>query len=229
MRGATHDIILLFYFPHIGRTVSDDGIAGISESVYTFERFVEYIEFKEEDPEVPSNSRLLTRTRDISITAYRDKRTLKRDLTRALATPAAVVVYIGHANLDSRRTYGIVTVPNKKTPDVTNDELARMAANARAKAFFVAGCSSDGCLSATKGDTFTVVTHSGSDRVSDTVQWGAALHELFDRLLDDPPKTFGQALKYANGKFGSMDDYFIQVGGDGSMTLNASSAKTSTP
>ena len=196
---------------------------------YSLQTFAEYLEFQARDPSVAANSRF--RPRGMHLILRTDPDTLKSDLVRALDTPGAIVVYIGHANLSKRlrRTYGLVTRPDKWPPDVTNDELAYLVSKAKAKAFVIGGCSSDRCLGRTRSEMYTVVTHSGRDQVTDSTSWAAAIEEWFDRLLDTPPWTLHQALMRANAEFATVADYFIAVGGDGSMTLDASPAQVAPP
>jgi hypothetical protein len=210
-RQPTKDVFLLYYFEF-----RDKG-----EDAYTLQKLTEYIEYQEADPS-PQNSRFLKRK--MRLVVMTNPNTLKSDMTVALQTPGAVIVFIGHARVDVRRkkTYGLVTRLGRPKVALTNADLAYLVARAKAKALFIGGCSSDGCLSRTRGEMFTVLTHSGANQVTGSLAISAATHELFDRLFDTPPATLHQAMLAANVRFRSPDDYFVAIGGDGSMTLDAS-------
>ena len=154
----------------------------------------------------------------IDIFLVNNSNTMVSDFKNSLQTPGVVIVYLGHTLLTKTTTLGLTPVPGAKRPAVSCAELGRLLRRAKAKIVILAGCATDACVRRVKGETVVIVTKSGKDRLTNSIQWWHALKAFVDELVDSSG-TAGTALAAANKVFNKMSstDSFVAINGD--MTL----------
>jgi hypothetical protein len=83
----------------------------------------------------------------------------------------------------------------------------------------LAGCATSQCVTKIKGDTVVIVTQSGKDRLTNTLQWAPAIKALLDELLAS--STVDDALAAANKSFAkaSSTDSFKMINGDPTLKM----------
>lgn len=115
----------------------------------------------------------------------------------SLKPAGSVVVYFRHTVLGPKTTLGLApNDPPAQKPGITCAELTNLLNAAKAKIVVLAGCSTSQCVTKIKGDTVVIVTQSGKDRVTNTLQWAPAIKALLDELLAG--YRAGEALAAAN-------------------------------
>ena len=154
----------------------------------------------------------------MQIVLHNNPGTAVTDLKASLKTLGSVVVYFGHTVLGRNTTLGLNPAGGSK-PAITNAELVKLLNAAKAKIVLLAGCATDGCVRKVTGDTVVIVTRSGKDRLTNTLQWAPAVRVFLDELLLN--NTVGEALAAANGAFAkvSTTDSFKMINGDPTLKL----------
>jgi len=177
---------------------------------YTDKQFFDYILGT-------SNSTVLNRyeQRGVQIQLIKDPDSFIPDFERSLNTPGAVVVYFGHTVLGrNNRTLGLTPVISKK-PKITSRKLVKLLNKSKAKVVLLAGCATDGCVRKVNGDTVVIVTRSGKDRLTNTLQWAPSIKEFLENFIIEL-KTVGASFIAANTVFknNSSTDSFELINGD---------------
>lgn len=184
---------------------------------YTDEQFFDYIVGQSSDVTDPNRFQLA----GIQIVLVNDPKTLVSDFKNSLSTAGAVVVYFGHTVLgkNKKKTLGLTPDVSKK-PAITSADLVKLLNKSNAKIVLLAGCATDGCVRGVKGDIVVVVTRSGKDRLTNTLQWAPAIKAFLDELIDNFG-TAGDALAAANKVFAkvSSTDKFDIINGDPTLKL----------
>ena len=156
----------------------------------------------------------------VEISLINNSSTAVSDFKRSLKTPGSIVVYFGHTVLGPKTTLGLSpNDPATKKSGITCSQLTNLLNTAKTKAVVLAGCATSQCVTKIKGDAVVIVTQSGKDRLTNTLQWAPAIKSLLDELLDGG--TVGDALTAANKKFAqvSSTDSFKMINGDPTLKL----------
>ena len=156
----------------------------------------------------------------VEINLVSNSRTAVADFKGSLKGPGSVVVYFGHTVLGQKTTLGLtVNDPPAKKPSITCGELTNLLNVGKAKIVVLAGCATSECVTKIKGDTAVIVTQSGKDRLTNTLQWAPAIKALLDELLAGG--TVGDALAAANKSFAkvSSTDSFKMINGDPTLKM----------
>ncbi len=151
----------------------------------------------------------------LSINLISNPSTAAIDFKSSLQSTGSVVVYFGHTVLGTNRTLGLTPYdPGRQKPDITCPELTNLLNTAKAKIVVLAGCATSQCITKIRGDTVVIVTQSGKDRLTNTLQWAPAIKALLDEFLAGG--TVGDALAAANKNFSkaSSTDKFQMINGD---------------
>lgn len=127
----------------------------------------------------------------------------RRDLPAALAVDSAIVCYHGHLTFtrDSLAATGLVADDRRRSADVTNAEVRRLAATARAKVFMMVGCSSHEVVPrSVPGETAVVAFNPGRGKhFVDATHSGRAMKAFFDYFLfRDPAWSVDATIAAAN-------------------------------
>jgi hypothetical protein len=156
----------------------------------------------------------------ININLVSNSSTAVSDFKGSLKVPGSIVVYFGHTVLGLTTTLGLApNDPPAKKPGITCAELTKLLNTAKAKIVVLAGCATSQCVTKIKGDTVVIVTQSGKDRVTNTLQWAPAIKALLDALLAGD--KVGEALTAANKSFAkaSSTDSFKMINGDPTLKM----------
>jgi V8-like Glu-specific endopeptidase len=156
----------------------------------------------------------------VEIHLVNNSATAVSDLKGTLKTAGSVVVYFGHTVLGPKTTLGLApSDPPAKKPGITCADLTKLLNTAKAKIVVLAGCATSQCVTKIKGDTVVIVTQSGPNRVTNTLQWAPAIKTLLDELL--AAATVGDALDAANKIFAkhSSTDSFKRINGDPTLRM----------
>ncbi len=156
----------------------------------------------------------------VEINLISNSSTAVSDFKSSLKAAGSVVVYFGHTVLGKKTTLGLAPKdPPEKKPGITCAELTTLLNAAKAKIVVLAGCATSQCVTKIKGDTVVIVTQSGKDRLTNTLQWAPAIKALLDELLAGG--AAGDALAAANKSFAkaSSTDSFKMINGDPTLKM----------
>lgn len=161
---------------------------------------------------------------------YQDQSTAIADLQESLATPGAVVIYMGHTFFPDglkKPPGGLALHIGKTTKQITAPTLVKWLNASNAAAVVLAGCSTDKCLAGIdpKGSSVVVATYSGSNATTNTLQWAGALESFLDvlvgseidkdfKIVERSSGSISDAVSAAAPKFGS-EDHFVIIRGNG--------------
>ncbi len=206
---ATLNIYFLFYFPYISRSFSfDDYLARLHGS---------------SDPSKwPETSQFLMNS--IDILKKSDSDTVWTDLGSALHESGSVVIYMGHseraAGAKKARKLRPRPDPDDGSSDITMSQLNKLLATVNAKCFIIAACATDGCIGKIKRDTAVIVTNSGKDLVTNSINWANALEKFLMEFVAG--RKIADCLAEANKIFpasNDSDDSLKLASGLASLTL----------
>jgi len=156
----------------------------------------------------------------VEINLVNNSSTAVADFKGSLKVAGSVVVYFGHTVLGPKTTLGLApNDPPARKPGITCAALTNFLNAGKAKIVVLAGCATSQCLTKIKGDTVVIVTQSGKDRITNTLQWAPAIKALLDELLASG--TVGDALAAANKSFAkaSSTDSFKMINGDPTLRM----------
>lgn len=198
---VTSNVFMHIYFPKIAEN-------------YTVQNYFEYLIGQNPNNTNPNKYQLA----GVDIRLVNDPGTAVADFKSSLKTDGAVIVYLGHSVLGKKTTLGL-SPTGGNTPAITSAELSKLVNKTKAKIIVLAACASDGCIRKLKGDAVVIATHSGPDRITNSLQWAHALKDFMDELID--MGSAGDALNAANAVFEkiSSTDKFVCLNGDLTLSL----------
>lgn len=107
------------------------------------------------------------------------------DFKKSLQRKGAIVVYLGHSTLDQyhgNRSMGLTPHGHAK-PEIPNDDLRALLKKSAAPLVIIASCDSMTSVGKPGGSSAVIVTDSGSDRMTNTIEWANALGAFFFLLI----------------------------------------------
>jgi hypothetical protein len=107
------------------------------------------------------------------------------DFKKSLQRKGAIVVYLGHSTLDQyhgNRSMGLTPQGHAK-PEIPSDDLRALLKKSAASMVIIASCDSMTSVGPMTSGPATIVTDSGSDRMTNTIEWANALGAFFFLLI----------------------------------------------
>jgi monoamine oxidase len=207
-KSSLHSVPTTDVFMHVYFKKLDAG--------YTGQQFFDWIVGQSPGEMGPNRFQLA----GVDINLVNNSSTAVSDFKGSLKAAGSLVVYFGHTVLGPKTTLGLApNDPPVKKPGITCAELTKLLDAAKAKIVVLAGCATSQCVTKIKGDTVVIVTQSGKDRLTNTLQWAPAIKALLDELLAS--STVGDALAAANKSFAkaSSTDSFKMINGDPTLKM----------
>jgi hypothetical protein len=178
----------------------------ITVTKYTAQKYYEYIRGPEPGPNDPDHWTNRWDEGGISLVPHFDIKTAVADFKKSLQESGAVVVYMGHTTLDLKKGVALGLTPKGgKQPEIPTKDLTDLLKKAKASLIVLAGCDSKSCIGTFSGGPVVVVTDSGKDLKTNTLEWAPALRAFLDVLIGSEVDDKGKVMLLSGGP-GTVND-----------------------